>query len=113
MEHQGKQTCLQWMFEKYGMRAGFKNGLSRMTPENANEIRKGTDFPDGGSKYHALSDMEKIEIKREDGTSIKVTVIQSKTNKANTNKLAVLHAHGGGAVAGTAEYDNGLMARVA
>jgi hypothetical protein len=60
MEHQGKQTCLQWLFEKYGMRAGFKNGLSRMTPENANEVRKGTDFPDPGSKYHALSDMEEI-----------------------------------------------------
>jgi hypothetical protein len=42
------------------MRRGFKNGLSRMTPENANEVRKGTDFPDPGSKYHALSDMEEI-----------------------------------------------------
>jgi len=51
---------MQWMFEKFGMRAGFKNGLNRMTPENAKEVRKDTDFPDPGSKYHALSDMEEI-----------------------------------------------------
>jgi len=40
-------------------------------------------------------------------------VIQSKEKKANTNKIAVIHAHGGGAVAGTSEFDNGLLARIA